>query len=78
MHKCHDPEDVCEYIDKLVNSSPSECFYNPANLLHAYIETGDGKEIFTIYIVTIVFTVIGLLFDLLLVVFLLFFRGLKH
>ena len=71
IHECRDREGVRDYIQNFENKSTFTCYYNPANIHHAHAETGDKTQILTVFVLLIMFTVLGGIFDIMLLLFLL-------
>ena len=71
VYECRDREGISDYIQNLGDKTHFDCYYNPTNTNHAYAETGDKTKILTIFILLIIFTVLGGLFDIMLILFLL-------
>ncbi len=66
LYECHRETRIFSSAQKLKTMGTTECYFRPGNLEHVYIETGNWNCILTEFVLLIIFTVIGGLFDLLL------------
>ena len=71
LYECRTARNIPGYVKDLEQRTSVKCYYRPGNEKHVYIETGDWTRILTEFIILIIFTVIGGIFDLVIIVLIL-------
>ncbi len=66
LYECHRETNIFSHAQKMKKKRTTECYYRPGIADYVYIESGNWNCILTEFILLIIFTVIGGLFDLVL------------
>ncbi len=64
MHECKRPSIISEYVHELEEKHKLECYYHPDKKELVYLQTGNWNQILTEFVIVLIFTVIGGLFDI--------------
>ncbi len=75
LKECRGASGIRGYVKSMMSKSSFECYYRPDNVNHVYVESGDWNQILTQFIVLIIFTVVGGIFDLVIILGILWMIG---
>ncbi len=75
LKECRGAAGIPDYVQSITSQSSLECYYRPGNVDRVYVESGDWNHILSQFIVLIIFTVIGGIFDLVIILGILYIIG---